>query len=808
MAFPLGSRLRSSCIAALALAALASPPPAQTWAQDSAAPGLGGRVFAFRTWQGAMHAGGHPFAAVGGELGCVARWDGQRWRGLGAGLALGSGWGPFATATVRAMCEFQGDLVVAGTFDTAGGAPANHIARWNGSSWAPLGQGLLEIGWDAEVRALAVFQNELYATGTFGQAGGQPAAGIARWNGTSWTPCGAGLQHVAGSAGSGHCLLVRGTELLVGGDFTGAGGIAAACVARWNGSTWAPLGAGFDGTVRALADWQGQIVAAGSFGASGSTMLSGPAVWTGTAWQSLGSGGPGQVTSLHPFAGHLYAGGAFPAPGPCLARWDGTAWSGIGGVAGVFSGSIATIVLALGSDGSRLLVGGEFTRGGSPPQGAAAVVSTGAVAFDGTTWQAIGRGAGVHGVVAKVVRWRDGLVAVGQFESAGNTAAAHCAFFDGDDWRRIGTFDLSVSDAVVLGDDLVVSGAFTSIDGQPIAGMARFDGVSWHQFGPGFTVPLAVHQGQLLVGGTNALRRWNGTSFVDVATVPGIVDRLHVHADGNLWFSTATFNAHRIYRWNGAAATLVGTPNDFVHCLGSFGGELLAGGRFTAVSGATTGRLARWNGTGWSAVGGGIGGYAVDATCELDGRLYAACNGDPRGFLLQWDGMAWQAVPGGPDGVPRCLFPDAADGSVRAFGALGSAGGMPAWNHAQWRTRPRWTNRRHGLPRAHEGPELRGAGAALAGTSLDFQLSDAPGHLALLMLGTARIDLPLLGGTLVPWPEQWPLLLGDAAGRSAFALAVPPLVPPGTTLFAQAWLLDPSGPQGWLASNTLQVEAP
>src|SRR5437016_10080291 len=42
-------------------------------------------------------------------------------------------------------------------------------------------------------------------------------------------------------------------NLYIGGFFRVAGGVAADRIAKWNGSSWAPLGSGVNGTVSALA---------------------------------------------------------------------------------------------------------------------------------------------------------------------------------------------------------------------------------------------------------------------------------------------------------------------------------------------------------------------------------------------------------------------------------------------------------------------------------------------------------------------------------------------------------------------------
>ncbi|MBL9076139.1 MAG: hypothetical protein JNL08_01465 [Planctomycetes bacterium] len=780
------------------------------WADDTATSGLGGRVFGFGTWLGETYAGGFPFAANGGEIACLARWDGSAWQRVDSGVDLIGGWASFATPTIRALCEYQGSLVVAGTFDLAGGQPCNHIARWDGTTFHALGLGLQLTGWDCDVRALAVYNSELYATGDFDTAGGQPVAGIARWNGSTWAPCGSGLGNLPGMAGAGWSLHVDGTDLIVGGDFATAGGIAAPCVARWNGSSFAPMGAGFNGRIRAMADYGGQLVVGGSYSASGTSPIPGLAVWTGTAWQPFGGGSgapPASTTALQVVGSDLYAGGDFTQPGPYLARWNGTAWSSVGGVAGVFSGSIGTVVLALGVHGGDLLVGGEFTRGGDPPIGATAVTSANVIRFDGAAWQPMGTGRGLHGEARGVVRYGADWLAFGGFNGAGTVAADGIARWDGDRWQRFAACNGQIANVVAWNGGLVVNGVFTQIGDQPITNSAFFDGSTWTAFGPPILPPLAVHQGQLFAGGTTDLRRWTGSAWATRAAVSGVLDDLHSHTDGNLYFTTTTFAQYRIYRWNGTTAQQIGAADDFPHCLGSYGQDLLVGGRFGSVNGVATTRLARWNGSTWSTYGSGVNGYAVDAIAELDGQLYVGANGDPRGFLLQWNGTTWAAVPGNLDGVPLALHTDPAVGSLHVFGLFHRVAGRPAQRYAEWRTRPRWQNRHHGTAFTGPVPVLRGEGTLGTGSAFVLSVTGQPFHLGALGLGLSRIDLPLFGCTLVPLPEVLFTLVGDAAGQSAFATAWPS-TPSGQDLFAQVFLLDPNGPAGWAATNALQCTAP
>ena len=73
----------------------------------------------------------------------------------------------------------------------AGGGVANRIAKWDGSSWSALGSGMND-----KVAALAVSGSDLYAGGHFTMAGGLSANRIARWNGNNWSVLSSGVGGV------------------------------------------------------------------------------------------------------------------------------------------------------------------------------------------------------------------------------------------------------------------------------------------------------------------------------------------------------------------------------------------------------------------------------------------------------------------------------------------------------------------------------------------------------------------------------------------------------------------------------------
>lgn len=151
---------------------------------------------------------------------------------------------------------------------------ANRVARWDGTSWAALGSGVgtpTANGSIGAVYALLPVGSGLYVGGFFSTAGGITVNHVAHWDGTTWSGLGAGTSPVSGAAtGYIRALAQVGTSLYVGGNFTGAGGLLVNYIARWDGSTWSALGTGLNNAVRCLAAGPtGQLCAGGSFNTVG-----------------------------------------------------------------------------------------------------------------------------------------------------------------------------------------------------------------------------------------------------------------------------------------------------------------------------------------------------------------------------------------------------------------------------------------------------------------------------------------------------------------------------------------------------------
>ena len=629
-------------IASITPVALAAPSLAQCAEYDPRFGGFDGRVEAVAVFDDgsgpALYIGGEFQRANGVDAPRIARWNGTSWSALGP---PGSG----MNAPVHDLVVFDDGsgpaLYAAGNFTTAGGVPCSHVAKWDGASWSPLGAGT-----GGSVNVLAVFDDgsgpALYAGGVFTPAVGGVANRIARWDGVSWTALGSGL-----SSGV-HSLAVfddgSGPALYAGGFFLTAGGVPASQVARWDGAVWSALGTGTNNLVSALAVYDDG---------------SGPALYAGGAFTTAGG-----------------------VPAPRVARWDGASWSAVGAPGSGPSASIQDLAVFDDGSGPKLFAGGSYFNSGDLPLRA----------WDGATWSAPSSPGGINNTVHCLGVFDNGsgpvLVAGGDFEIAGGVAAVSVASWNGATWSAFGTPAAGLSliaDVLTVFDDgsgpaLIAGGYFSAAGGVAAARIAAWDGASWSALGAGIS------------GGVEAL------GVFDDGSGPAL------YVGGN--FSAAGgVSASHIARWDGANWSALGVPgsgaDDWVLCMTVFddgtGPALYVGGRFTSVGGVAADRIARWDGTSWTAVGGIAGTYVFALEVFDDGSgpaLYAAgvfstAGGVAASNVARWDGANWSALGApsqGTDGVVYALevYDDGSGPALYAGGQFQTAGGLPAGNVARW----------------------------------------------------------------------------------------------------------------------------
>ncbi len=636
----------------------------------------------------ALYAAGAFTQAGTVEAKYIAKWNGAAWTAVGGGLD-----GPASALLVDPSAAFEPGLVVGGQFLHAGGVSAPHIARWQASGWSTLGSGM-----DAEVSALAAFDDRrggamLHAGGSFTSAGGQQAFGIARWDGSAWSPLSIGLLF-----GSVKSLAAyddgSGAVLIAGGNFLYADYRVAKSVAKWDGSTWSPLASGLNGVVSSLASIDfgagPELLAGGTFG--GGSHL---ARWSGASWQLMTSsqGPDGHVGALRVLQDRgatqpvLLAGGSFAnaggTPVGSIARWDGQEWSPLG------SGLNNEVFAATSYDDGRgggpaLYLGGAFTVAGGS-------VANHVVRWDGASWSPLG--SGTDGLVTALTVFDDGtghprLIAAGYFGTAGGPGFAHLAAWDGASWSPLGAGTNDTVHALAVFDDgsgpaLYAGGSFTTAGGAPAKSIARWDGTAWSPVGRGLG-PIVWSLAALPAGPWGKPLLVAGGSFTSVGGVP----MSHLAA------------------WDGSTWSPLGEGVDgTVYALQAFddgsGPALVAGGEFSTAGGLPASAVARWDGAAWTSLGLGVGVADGNAPVRtllaypnwIDGRpalyaggLFTTAGGQPAHHVAIWNGSAWSGLGDGVEGYVRCLAGerDSASGAVAiiAGGPLTSSDGDV--NVARW----------------------------------------------------------------------------------------------------------------------------
>lgn len=155
-----------------------------------------------------------------------------------------------------------------------------------------------------------------------------------------------------------------------------------------------------------------------------------------------------------------------------------------------------------------------------------------------------------------------------------------------------------------------------------------------------------------------------------------------------------TVTVNHVAKWNGSAWSALGAGmNERVRALAISGGNLYAGGGFTTADATVVNRIAKWNGSGWSALGLGMGSGSFGGLPDVhtlvvsDGNLFAgswfrwATNNGGAAIqvyrMAKWNGSSWSALGSGVSGSVYGLA--ATDCEVFAAGEFGRAN-SPAIN--------------------------------------------------------------------------------------------------------------------------------
>ena len=248
------------------------------------------------------------FSDQTGEIHGTARWDGVSWSQIGTWTL---------NDVPNAVLPWgNGHVLVAGR--DAQALPV--VAEWNGTAWTQFGAGFGGFG-TGSVKHLGIdASGALLAGGTFRQLYGAPANYLARWNGTAWQPVGSGPDFAVYDS-----IVLPSGDLVVAGGSTGTSPNSLQFVARWNGSFWSAVDGGVKASdiaaplVEALTWTRAGLLYAGGYFSAAGAQVSGalarlasdcPATAVAAGAGCTGSGGP-----------NVLAAATLP--------WIGTTWIGI-----------------------------------------------------------------------------------------------------------------------------------------------------------------------------------------------------------------------------------------------------------------------------------------------------------------------------------------------------------------------------------------------------------------------------------------------------------------------------------------------
>jgi len=311
-----------------------------------------------------------------------------------------------------------------------------------------------------------------------------------------------------------------------------------------------------------------------------------------------------------------------------------------------------------------------------------------------------------------------------------STPANCIAKWDGNTWSTLGNgFDNDVYALAQLANgDLIAAGFFTTAGDPPVTvnRIARWDS-SWHAMGTGmdsWVIALAVFNGDLYVGGnfttaggvtSNNIARWTGGNWVAVTGFDGAVRAMTVFDDGSgagsaLYvagsFTTAgdpPVTVNRIARFDGTEWTALGDGtglNNYATCLAEMDGKLYVGGKFTMAGGISANRIAAWSwnttesqweveacGTGFNSTVTSLAKFEEVAGVYLYvGGMFTTADGQSANKIARWNGAAWSSLGIGMNNsvLAICPYHDADGPALYVGGFFTEANEVTVDRLARW----------------------------------------------------------------------------------------------------------------------------
>jgi hypothetical protein len=586
------------------------------------------------------------------EKSCLMRWDGVQWNTAAAGLYNAY------SVTADTSGTFYASVSIDGNF-----LHQNAVVKYNGHSWDTLGK-----PFNSYVESIRFDQHgNLWASGCFDSVGNVAAAGVARWDGSVWQPMSEGLVALeAGKKISVNKLLQgKGTVYALGEFYTTTLNTLRG-IAQWDGAKWCSVGDLEFYTINSMEnDYLGNLYVSGKVKDNQGSYHSVVAVWNGTQWTQLGRIDQGPEKLIIDYSGHVYG---YGLPYDGLVVWRNDMWQPVvtdngiaGGINSIFADTLQGYVY----------VSGMFSTAGG-------TFANSVARWDGQKWQACGNG--FEGEVSAITGNANGDIFVSARLYYTDTRVL--VRFSKGKWDTIGHLNYSRECNTLSFDAsgmLYAGGTFDSIDGIPASRIACWNGSVWKALGTGISgneVRSIVFDkaGKLYAGGT-----------FDIA-------------GGNV--------AHNIAMWDGTSWQALG--DGIKSELSSFDpvtsvvvdlqGNVYAGGTFSQAGTVAANNIARWDGSTWHPIaegictdGSGISALAINSEGRIfAGGRYLKCIGTTAVTgIAQWDGIQWSALDQGiswhnaTPGTIQALYCD--KNTLHVGGYFEYAGKYASSSYAQYR---------------------------------------------------------------------------------------------------------------------------
>ncbi|MFN8155672.1 MAG: T9SS type A sorting domain-containing protein [Bacteroidia bacterium] len=510
--------------------------------------------------------------------------------------------------------DVAGNIYMVGAFTSINGSAISGVAKYNGSSWSSLGTGI-NVSSSNQARAVHCMSGQVYIAGPFTSVSGINCNGFAKWNGSAWSSLNTGGMILSVST---HFAEFN-NQLYLSSLSSTTGFNQFNRVFKYDGSTLVQLGGNFDSDIYHLRFVNNKLYVTGNFNLCGSTPVNHLAYWNGTSWTDDGTGLNFTTYDIAATAACTLVGGAGTNFGSSYffqnaAVWRLNKWMPTGN--GV-NGNVNALLV----DGQYVYAAGSFTDAGG---------LTGRVMrWDGLQWDTLNGGLTIR-VVRDMAIFRDTLYIGGNFTDPQTLGGRYLAKWNGSQWVEIpGDVNSDVYALEVYNNELYIGGAFTSMGSGPANQIVKYNGTTW----------------------TNLSSMTNNT-VKDIK-----FDQNGIMYVGGGFTTIGGLQARRIARYDGTAWSEVGSGVDnFVNAIGiSPNNDVYIGGQF--YLGNNVGILnhfAKINGTTLQSVNGGIGSFSdnVYNIQFLCGKMYATGvfrvnNNDTLNHIAVNDGSGWQSLGDG-----------------------------------------------------------------------------------------------------------------------------------------------------------------